>query len=205
MSIAGVGGYGSGYRQKYVEILLNAGTRVLTFDNWEVTDDIQFGESHYPEIFNSAMGYATKVSARQPMMWKVAFNLTYPSTIGKLNDLIAFTRDRYQMEVRIWGAREWPAASTQFVTPAYYNMEAIVEWPRDLSWRHQSRGQGINKEQKPEFRFYETLPLVLPEKSDLSGGLVLAGDGSTIVLNASTLTATGVPKTNFLSTGASTT
>jgi hypothetical protein len=180
------------YREKYLEIILNGGVITLTFDNWEVVEDVKFGETHYPERFDSQMGSATKVSARRPLSMKVVFRLAYPRTIGKLNDLLAYTRDRYTMDVRLWGWRTWPAASPTFVTPAYKQYAMIVEHPADLSWNYQARGEGQNKDIRPEFTFWTTERLTLPEKTDLSGGLILSQDGSPLIV--ATTADSGIPK-----------
>jgi hypothetical protein len=196
MSIYGVGtgGRGAGYRETYVQLFFNNMTTEITFDNWEVSQDIKFGERHFPEVSKSAMGKASKVSARIPLSFEVSFNLCYPKTIGKLNDILAITRDRYTLLVRVWGAREWPASSPAFVTPAFWEIPCILEFPESLSWRHIARGQGISKDTKPVFIFHESERLAEPATQDiLSGQLVLAGDGSNLVLSAGI--ATGIPKT----------
>lgn len=192
-------GYGRNYREEYLKIDLNNGTKIITFDNWEIVKDVEFGETHYPEIHKSALGYASKVSARIPMKMKVTFRLAYPKTVGKLNDILAYTRDRYNMRVFLYGFSQWPAASPAWVHPNSFDMDAVIEFPNDLVWRQIARGEGFNRETEPEIIFWESASLKLPTQNENSGIFTLPGDGvtSNVVTKIPViLTQSGTPKTN---------
>lgn len=93
--------------QDFVQFHFNGGWKqggaTICFDNLEITRDLDLFEHCYPEIFKSAAGIATKIARLQPRRIRLPIRIYYPETIAKLNALVAFNCQRYQLVVQIDG------------------------------------------------------------------------------------------------------
>lgn len=80
-----------------------AGTEVILFDNMEIRARLDVGEGNYPEVFNSAGGYASALPRLQPRLIRAQIQTWHHSTICKLKDIVRITRGRYRLKVCVNG------------------------------------------------------------------------------------------------------
>lgn len=168
MSVIGAN-YHSPWASNFILLLWNGGPEYTIFDTHEIAGNVKVGQHYYPEIFQSEMGYATKIAREQARPIDFNIKLFYPWTVEKLNKIVAYTAQRYRLDIFVNNFCDMSVGSS-VLQRQVLEMEAVLEYSPDIVFQEVGGAKGIQKDIEIPIRAYESRPIRFPRSEDDQGG-----------------------------------